>query len=207
MEKRHRSSLEPIGLALLAVMPLAYLGMLIWASPGRDLDLALLVGSAAFVGVGLSLLAVGLWQRRSGRAQVGLVVLATALVGPSLLACGGAFWCGLESRRLTVRVRDAQTGRPLANASVRLSRSQANPEGGTGGKTDANGLVTLSHEFFASGTKTVVCDTGGLPLLEPLTVEAEGYWGVREPLGQYIGSGWPLHGPPPPVVEIRLHKK
>src|SRR5262245_59024254 len=94
----HRSPLEPIGLTLLALMPLAYLAMLIWASPGWDLDLALLVGSAAFLGVALGLLVVGLRQGRSGRVQVGLVVLATALFGPSLLVCGRGYWYGPEVR-------------------------------------------------------------------------------------------------------------
>jgi hypothetical protein len=206
MATRHRSPLEPVGLALLAVMPLAYLGMLIWASPGRDLDLALLVGSAAFLGVGLGLLVMGLWQGRSGRARVGLVVLATAVFGPSLLVCGG-FWYGSKTRQLTVRVRDAQTGRPLANASVCLSRSQASPDRGTEGKTDANGVACLTHEFRASGTRSVVCNTGGISLSrETLTVEAEGYRGIRGPLWGYVGTGWPLHDPLP-VVEVRLHKK
>jgi hypothetical protein len=117
-------------------------------------------------------------------------------------------WYGRRPAGLTVRVLDAKTGRPLADAWVRLFESGGIPDEGTAGKTDANGLTRLAHVFTAAGATSPVCETGTLYLsCETLAVEARGYEEVCEPLRTYTGPRRSVYGPSLPVVEVHLHKK
>jgi hypothetical protein len=198
--------LETLGLVLLVLAPLVYLGSLAWARTGNNLEFVLLLGSAAFVGVGVTLLVNGSNQGRSGRVRGGLAVLGSALLAAFIGGCG-QYWYGSEPARLLVRVLDADTGRPIAHATVSLVREQTSPDEGTVGTTDARGFVCLTHEFDAAGTDSAVERTGALIIRETLSVQAQGYEGVCEPLHMHTGVQWGMYGPPLPGVAVHLHKK
>src|SRR5262249_55534017 len=103
-----------------------------------------LVGSAVFLAAGLILSVAGVWQDRPGRLRGGVALSASAL----LAAVAGKFetdWHGSRQVPLAVRVVDASTGRPIANASVRLF-SQDHRDG-SASKTDASGFAQVTHWF------------------------------------------------------------
>jgi hypothetical protein len=166
------------------------------------------VRPVAFVGVavlaigGVLLLLRGLFTLRPLPAAAGLVVLV------SLLACGlvlapKVYWQGRRAAGVTVTVMDAQTGRPIANATVRLGRTEASE-----GQTDSAGEVRLTHKFKTDGNHTAFHSSGGMVLwTETLEVHAEGYYPLRASLDEYLGSGWGLDGPPLPPVSVALTAK
>jgi hypothetical protein len=105
---------------------------------------------------------------------------------------------------VTVTVWDAQTGRPIPHAAVRLGR-WSNPTEASQGRTDETGAVRLTHEFITDGVDATYHSSGGTVLWkETLEVDARGYQPVRATLDEYLGSGWPLHGPPLPPVSVEL---
>jgi hypothetical protein len=163
------------------------------------------VRPVVFVGVGVLglvivlLLCCGLFTLRPLPVVAGLTTLVV------LLACGMVlpplvYWQGSRAAGVTVTVTDARTGRPIANATVRLGGTELSE-----GQTDAAGAVRLTHTFRTGGSHTAFHSRGGMALWrETLEVHAEGYHLLKASLDEYLGGGWDLDGPPLPPVSVAL---
>jgi hypothetical protein len=184
---------------------LAFLVMLAYLRTGRNLSPVFGLGLTLFFVGGIYLLRLGITTRRSDRTWAGAAT-CTAVVASLVLGGNGAVWIGAKTLPLTVTVRDAETGGLVAGASVGLFDEESGRPG-TVGRTDATGRATLSQLFTASGTASLVRDTGSVRFAgHSLRVEAEGYQTLAESLEAYTGTHQDLHAPPPPEVVIDLKK-
>jgi hypothetical protein len=190
-------------LVTLALLPLPFLGLLALLRGERDLSLVHYAGLLAFVVIAARMAYLGgAGRRRCGFALVGTSFLSLLLVNLSTI-----FWVGFREVAVTVRVVDADTGRPVPDASVSLGdESEKDASRATTGTTDTKGQARLERRFMMSGSATWVGIRGGLYLWDTLRVEAAGYWGVRGRLSEYTADGWDAYGPPLPPVEVRLKR-
>jgi hypothetical protein len=194
-----------LALAAVAAAPLVFLATLACLRTGRDLSAAFGLGLVLFFVGGVCLLLLGSATNRSDRTWGGAAT-CTAVVASLLLGMGRAVWIGGKTVPLTVAVRDAETGAPVAGASVGLFDLEGDRPR-TVGRTDATGTASVSHLFTAYGSLSLVGDTGRVRFTwYSLRVEAEGYQTLTEPLDRYTGTHQDLHAPPPPRVVIALKK-
>jgi hypothetical protein len=201
----------PFLLTLALLTPLL-LVLVCLASGGRDFSLAFNGGLVIFLVVGL----------RRCRVLGRLAVVGTAVLAFWSVELTRIYWVGFESVAVTVRFVDADTGRPVPDASVWLGQDpfvwldddakewlgdarKAKPQG-TVERTDAEGRARLEHSFMAAGTATCVGVSGGLYLWDTLKVEAAGYQMFRERLSELTGPGSGAYGMPLPPVQVRLKK-
>jgi hypothetical protein len=197
---------ESVGLVLLALAPVCWLVLLTKTSTGRDLTALFFAGSAVLFVGGVSTTTAGLQRGRDAWMLSGASCLAFVLASCLLVAGTEAHWVGRTALGVTVAVRDADTGRPLPHAVVRLAKAEQEGEG-TPGRTDEAGRAQLTHDVKVAGTSSLVVRTGSLSVVgETLHVEAPGYQSLHEPLGKFTGLEWDLYGPPIPAVEVTLKK-
>jgi hypothetical protein len=142
---------------------------------------------------------------RLRRSRVLFFVGAVALAFLGVFAMRMEYWIGSTRTDLRIRVVDADTGRPVPNASVRVFEYE---ESASEGKTHPDGWVTLTHWFSSAGENGLFRKTGGLRLwVEKLSVEAEGYEPLRGPLDDFTGPNRNLRDLPLPPVTVELRRR
>jgi hypothetical protein len=172
-----------------------------------DVWTGVLVGASLLACVGVVLIGRGLWKRQVSAARTGVAVLLSLLLSCLALGCCGTYWQSHHTAVLAVQVTDAQTGKPVADAVIRVF-TVMNRSGVSEGRTGATGSLRVTHEFASTGTRTPFHREGGIGLWrETLEVEAQGYQPLQEPLESYTGGSWSVFGPPLPRVNLSLTRK
>jgi hypothetical protein len=205
MSPRFFGLVRSLGPVVPGFAPLVFLGVLYLFRNGRDLTTIFLVGLAQFFCTAVVVTIVGYRRARPEWVNAGSLGMLASLL-TFLLPGNSLHWIGASDATLTVVVTDADTGRPVTNATVRV----LDGDGTTCsiGETGADGRLCLTHRFTAAGTTSSVCNTGCYYLWpETLQIDADGYQTARAPLEKHTGPFWRLHGPPVPVVEAKLHRK
>ena len=192
--------LERTGQLMLVLSPLLFVSGLHLLRFGRDLTIVSFVGLAilftvAIVGCRLGGIA---WQI-AGVIAIGIIVVTCLHLPDTIL------WIGSRNAIVVVTIKDADSGLPVADALVRLFEEDDSRQ--SVGRTNTQGIVHLDYSFVAAGSSSFVQETGGYRLTrETLTVDANGYAAVREPLCKHTGSGARLYEHLP-EVEIRIKQK
>jgi hypothetical protein len=192
---------------LVVVSPIIFLVCLILARTGRDLTTLFLFGCAGLFCLGAFLIVLGLCRNRRASTLTGSGLLLVLLLTFSVCATSSALaWMGVETRELTVSVRDADTTEPIPEATVLLHKLYEKDDG-LKETTGPKGTARLVRKFTSIGTDSLIQRDGLIYLWQDaLEVHAEGYRSLGEPLDKFAGRTWDLYGPPLPMIEVRLKK-
>jgi hypothetical protein len=193
------------GAPALLVGPPGWVTILNRLHEGRDLTGIFLSGLTVFILAGVSLVLAGVRRRESALGCPGAGIIVSTLV---CLVVGsvGEMWMGGATLTVTVRVIDAESGQPIANANVRLVDVLSEPPG-TKALTDPDGIATLRQSFTATGHSSPVADTGGFYLgTQILSVAVPGYKDVERPLTQSFDEHRSYRERQLTTIEIALMK-
>ncbi len=164
-----------------------------------------------FQGVAVCVVVLGAVQRRIGLVVIGLLVLVGIRVGLSYSirnSSMGAATCSWHAMKLPVKVVDANTGRPIAAATV---RPQAGFRAATAA-TDFEGYVELDADLpmliEESGTIVGMISNRWISF-ESISamVEAEGYEPAQVWLEQHYGARQDLPGDPLQPIIVKLRRE
>jgi len=148
-----------------------------------------------FLGAGLVLIAVGLWQRRPGLIVLGVVVLIGIQGGLRFSARRTAVTTstGWHEIAVPLRIVDAESGSPIAGAAVRILSGPAPADRLRCVATDADGqaevdgkLSSVNQQYetlFGTFGGRFVSFSGVLA-----EIEAEGYRSRRVCLSEHFGQ-------------------
>ena len=167
---------------------------------------------------GVLAICVGLWSRRSGLCEAGVVALVLALLLGLLLPAIAGSWSGKWPVPLQFVIVDGATEEPIRGVSVRICEMGARREDprvripteepGIEGKTDRNGAVTLQGEFPAGGPVSPFGRKGEVRFSSRywLQVSAAGYETLVIPLSERTGRACDINDPTPAPMRIELKK-
>jgi hypothetical protein len=139
---------------------------------------------------------------RSVRYLAAAVALA-ATVALAARSCT-RFWQGFQDLRIDLVVVDAETGAPVAAASVRLT-----PDGGRESSvtTGPDGAASLVHRFPTSGKVTWLDNTGSVIFhAVDIEVQAPGYIPLKTMLSDYLGAAQETEKPDPPRFQVPIQR-
>ena len=164
-----------------------------------------------FLGVGVCLIALGIYLRRLGLILVGTVAVVLMYLGVSFSArrtgvSSGSTWRPVP---ITIKVVDAANKDPIPGAAVYVrSRSDLSPDPqevltGTDGVAEVEGQLTRGftsyRTMFGTRTERWISFAGAW-----VNASAEGYEPVRKPLTAYLGESRDSDGRPLPEVRVEM---
>ena len=157
---------------------------------------------------------------RPVRTRVGWTLAIAMVIAVIVLAIPWKrrYWAATTSREVRIEVRDAESNRPISNASIELIQQLIEkPIEATGdgflfetSTTDAKGRCAISHGFFASGRddfwmtgqkrSSGVYDCGELAI----KVAARGFEPAKISFLERFGMDRPVEDTEPLVVNVQL---
>ena len=172
-----------------------FLGLVKWKGP--------ITGVVFLLVVGIALIVAGIRTKRRGRKVAGVLVIVASL-SFGVWASLAFAWVGHKTFLVPIEIRDADTGKPIPNAAVRLL-DHSTPAASPTILTDAKGMARVPAQFMTSGMDTAFEKRDWISFrLCILEVNAVGHRPFRQYLGDQVGvSGWDLYTPLP-VVCVQL---
>ena len=173
-----------------------FLGLVKWKGP--------MAGAAFLLVVGIALIVAGMRIKRRGPKVTGVLVIAAALsfgvwASPTLIGVEHVFLL------VPIEVRDADTGKPVPNAAVRLIEPYALLLAAPTILTDSQGMARVPAELIASGWDDLFEPTRHVRLSgNQIDINGIGYKPFRRDLEEHVGvSRWDRYAALP-VVRVQL---
>ena len=132
-----------------------------------------------------------------------MLCIALIAVGIAMLigACGSeAFWVGEASVPLEFQIRDASAGKPIAGASVGLTKGRSDYQATTGPDGRAFLLITTT----VGGRSSMFRQTRSVNYSWALAIKAAGYGAMTCDLHDLTRTPQYHSAPSPPPIVIRL---
>jgi hypothetical protein len=193
---------EYVGATMLFLTPPASFCVCHFARTGRDLTMPFLIVNGIVL---LAAMGIGVFGFLRGNCSHYLAGGAICLIAFSVgYGATNTYLLGVLGKECTISITtiDELTGKPIPNAKVTLSYFSTQPRTEN---SDKNGQCEIPFTFRGTERESPVCRTGRV-LLASVSVEtdAAGYVATKQDLGDLIQSVWPLDGPPPPPLVMRL---